>query len=122
MRDPFAFLYAGERRMCQSLGDDYKPPESFDHGKDTLVASLPKAHADGDGMAVEVYECRMPATFWRLVAKPTPNSLGEMQPGFEISTGSGGDEMLDLIGRMARLITEGMLSADVHSACTEFKK
>lgn len=115
----FASLYSGDRRACPSLGDDYKPPETFPHAEDVLVAALPKSREDSDGYAVEVYECRCPATFWKLVAKPTPNSMGEMQPGFVISTGSGGDEMLDLIGRLARLATEGMIGCDVHSERTQ---
>lgn len=116
------FLYQGNRRNPGALGDAYQPPEVFPHGEAVLVASLPKAHEDSDGLAVDVYECRLPATFWRLVAKPGPNSMGEMQPGFQITTGSGGDEMLDLIGRLARLVTDGMIGCECNAACTSEPK
>lgn len=111
----FDFLYAGNRRECKSLGDDYRPPEQFEHGKETLVATLPKAHPNSDGFDVEVYEIRLPATFWRVVAKPTKNSMGELQPGWEMSTGSGGEEMLALVGCIARLASEGMVGFGPHT-------
>lgn len=63
---------------------------------------------EGDGQDVKVYESRMPARFYKLQAFDTPNSIGEINKGFTLSTGSG-HEAGQLVFMMARAIAEGML-------------
>lgn len=101
----FDSLYKGDRR-CYPL--NFTPPETFRHGEDELIAKL-KSEKDDDGYDVEIYELRMPATFWKIKVLPTRNSIDELRPGFEISTGSGGDEMLSLVIRIAEQINDGMM-------------
>lgn len=73
-----------------------------------LVADMAKDPEDGDGQSVKVFECRMPARFFKLEAAAGANSCGEEKQPFVITTGSG-DEMGHLIGLLAKAITQGML-------------
>lgn len=100
--------------MYQTTEDDYidpayNPPEFLNREswrRDWVeVASF---KGEGDGQDVKVYENRMPARFYKLQAFDTPNSVGEMNKGFSMSTGSG-REAGKLIFAMARAISEGML-------------
>jgi|GEM_PF-2856218 len=95
---------------------EYNPPAEFTYAEPVLVATIPKDPLDGDGQHVEIYETRYPATFWEVVVLATQDSMGEMQPGFSISTGSG-----FAVGRLAfpiaRAIAEGMLG--FHPQTTE---
>lgn len=85
---------------------EYKPPAEFDHNEWNLVATFPKD--GGDGQAAEVYESRLPASFWMLKALGDTNSVGEPVPGFSLSTGSG-DEMGHLAFAIARAAARGMI-------------
>lgn len=96
--------YNGRRNaLAHGLGAAYRPPLAFAHGDWTLVAALP---ALADGYDVRVYECRMPAVFYRVEALPTPNSSGEPRPGFAFETGTvdGG-----LVTGLAKAIAGGMI-------------
>lgn len=86
------------------LGDAYQPPEIFNHGETTLVAKL---QAEGDGHDVEVYECRLPATFFTIKALPRIDHNGKKCNGFSLSTGS---SMAKIAGQIANSIANGMLS------------
>jgi hypothetical protein len=91
----------------QDLKDKhYKPPKEFEHAKDYVVARIPKGGADGH--AVEIVECRYPAAFYKIVAKPGCNSMGNAQRGFTLTTGS--DGLTDrLVWVIALQISRGML-------------
>ena len=99
-------------RPIEGLGDAYKPPRKFEHGKEYLVAELKKDPPHGDGQDVQIFECRMPARFFKMVALPSPNSIGEPQTSFKVSTGSGG-EVAELLVQFANAVTTGMMSIDV---------
>lgn len=107
----FDFLYASHDRPIRSLGAHYKPPATFRHGEDELVAEIEKPE-NGDGYHVRVYECRMPARFYKVVALAGKNSTNEERAGFSLTTGSG-DESADLAGRIALALAQGMLSLHV---------
>lgn len=68
-------------------------PERLEVWKKTLIAHYPKEPADGDGQNVEIYCTAAPARFYDVVVLPTPNSVGEVQPGVELITGSGQEEL-----------------------------
>jgi hypothetical protein len=80
----------------------------------SLVTRLAKA--SDDGYDVEVYEIRMPARFYKIVALPGPNGVGRARPGFVLETGS---DMGDLAMTLAHAITEGMLDATVPNVAPE---
>lgn len=104
--DPFDFLYDSREDAKTAFRDHWCGPEKFEHGKDTLVAKYDKHPEDGDGQAVEVYCCAMPARFYRLRILAGPNSIGEVRPGFSVGTGSGQER---LAAAIAKAISEGML-------------
>lgn len=85
---------------------EYNPPATFTHGEWMLVAAFPKRHEDGQ--PAEVYEVRCPTSFWRIMAYESPNSVGEIKPGFCLNTGSG-KAMGHLAFGIARAIAGGML-------------
>lgn len=97
----------------------YKPPRTFRHGEWELVATIPKN--GNDGQPVEIWECRLPARFFRLVALPASYTYKidkrrgpgkrtvtvHRKPGV-LSTGSG-DERGQLMVDLALEISEGMV-------------
>lgn len=103
-----SFLYAPssdrDNALASELGERYKPPERFKHGEWTLVATI--AAENEDGLAVEVYECRVPAEFYRIVALPSAD-----KSGFSLGTGSGAG-VDELVARMALAIADGTLGLD----------
>ena len=105
--EPFACLYVGNRFDAEmsGLGREYKPPEKFQHYKEELVAEL-KSENDSDGQDVEVYETRMPATYYRIKVLSTPNSMGVEQKDYEITTSS---SMHKLTCELAKAIAEGKI-------------
>lgn len=111
-------LYTPRYGGIATLGADYRPPARFEHGQWALVADLKPNPADGDGLGVRVFECRMPACSFKLEVQAgtsAPGRAGEEDVGrrtFVISTGTG-DEMGRLIGALARAISEGMVGIDV---------
>jgi len=105
--NPFDCLYSNkDPRAFSQWGVFYRPPALFEHGRDYLVAELEKMPLDGDGRKVRVYETRLPARFYRIVAGPGVNSVGDPQAGFEFSTGSGCEE---LVVQLVDAIRSGML-------------
>lgn len=78
-------LYNGHRYELTALGAAYQPPKRFAHGDWTLVAEIP---AQPDGHPVRVYECRMPARFFRVEALPAMSFDGASKPGWAIETGT----------------------------------
>lgn len=113
MSDFLDFLYErGNQELEQVLGDDYKPEGPFKHGADVVVARLPKE--SGDGLAVVIHECRMPARFYSIEAEPGADSMGRPKAGYRIGTGSGGDGRMEKwVVDTARLITTGMIGFHV---------
>jgi hypothetical protein len=110
------FLYEPTaKRGILNLGREYRPPEKFRHGEWELVADMKKAPEDGDGQSVKVFECRMPARFFKLEAMADANSMGEAQAPFVVTTGSG-DEMAHLIGELAKAVTQGMIGFKTPNA------
>lgn len=73
----------------------------------TLIAKYPKTPKDGDGQDVEVYCAALPAAFFLIKALPTPNSMNEIKNGFQLSTGTGMEKLVD---EMATAISAGMLA------------
>lgn len=84
------------------------PPTLFRHGEWERVVFF-KKDAGGDGQEVRIYEMRMPASFFRVEVLPTPNSVGRMQSGFVLTTGSDRGELAFSIGREVR---DGMLGLE----------
>lgn len=106
----FESMYDPDDRDREIFGSLYSPPDRFRHGEWEKVAEIAKPE-DSDGNPVTIYECRLPARFFKLVAHPSENTIGKPQPGFSLSTGSG-DEMGELIVSMAKAIAGGMLDID----------
>lgn len=94
--------YDDERTV---FGSHWCGQEELPHGEDVLVAKYPK-DKDGDGQSVDVYCCAMPARFYRLVVASEPNSIGDDQEGFQITTGSSCHE---LAAKLAEAIAGGMV-------------
>lgn len=88
----------------------YKPTKSFAHGAYVLVCRI---EGEGDGQTVEVYEMRLPATFYTVKVLEGRNSIGQPQKAFEITTGSG-KEMGELAGRLAVEIAKGMIGFSIE--------
>lgn len=106
----FDALYCYDVRNQRVLnGLDYIGPDTFKHCEWYTVARI--SSGEGDGQDVEIQECRMPARFYRLIAHPTPNSVGEMSRGFTLSTGSG-DEVGELLVALSKQVAQGMISVD----------
>jgi hypothetical protein len=105
LNDPFdsvfGVLYVGRRSDYPGL--PYDPPARFEHGVKTIVADLPAVGPD-EGVAVKVFETRLPAEFFRLELAPSPG-----HPGAVLATGSGEGE---LALRMAVAFSEGLLVLD----------
>jgi hypothetical protein len=95
----------------KSLGDHYRPQDSYDHGEWKLVAAL-EAESE-DGKACRVYESRWPARFFKVMVDPGSNWNGRPQAGVRISTGSG-QEMGELAGSLAIAISQGMVTVEVY--------
>jgi hypothetical protein len=105
-KDIFDFLY-NEELPIKCLAELYTPPKHFEYGVRYAVANIPK-ESGSDGQDCVIYEERWPARFFTLVVKDTANSVGEIEQGFTMSTGSG-DEMGELIAEIAIAISQGML-------------
>jgi hypothetical protein len=99
MLDIFASLYRPDADDFATFGPDYNPPESFQHGKDYHVLTI---RSQADGQDAEVWECRLPATFYTIKALPKGD-----KPGYSMSTGS---SMHALALSLARAIADGMIS------------
>lgn len=104
MRDIMESMYLPDDRDRAVFGERYSPPERFTHGEWHMVARYEKV--GGDGQAVEVDECRMPASFFRIRVLPGVNSIGEPTSGYTLSTGSG---MERLAHEIASAACEGMI-------------
>lgn len=98
-------MYKPDDRDRSAFGERYKPPAEFPHDGWTQVAEY-ESGDNSDGQNVAVDESRMPARFFRLRVLPGPNSVGEMQPGYEVATGSG---MEQWVAETAEQIAEGMV-------------
>ena len=96
-------LYETREEDRIAFGENFTGVKKLEHAKDILVA---KFEGDGDGFDVEVYCCAMPARFYSIKALPTKNSVGELQDGFELTTGSG---MLEWTAETAKQISGGMV-------------
>lgn len=106
--DIFKSFYSAFKPI-KSLGKLYSHPVGgFEYGQDACVAIVRKDEG-GDGQTCQVYECRMPATFYTVRVSPGVNSVGELKLGYEIGTGSG-EEMGELAGQLAKQIAMGMIT------------
>lgn len=90
-----------EYRPIKCLGKRYKPESTFEHCKEVRVAIL-KPKSGSDGLKVEVFETRLPTRCFSL-------KIHTKDGVFEISSGSGVDE---LIGQLALQFAEGMLGVN----------
>lgn len=92
----FDFLY----RITETLPgfeEKYRHPEGgFVHQQEVLVLEIPATETDS-AQAIEVYERRTPATFYKIVVKPSPS-----RDGYILSTGTIGPST------MAKLLTQLM--------------
>jgi hypothetical protein len=88
-----------------AFGAAWCGPELYETHKEQLIARY-EPDADSDGQPVEIYCTPMPARFYTIRALESPNSVGEMQPGFELGTGS---SMAQLAADMGAAIADGML-------------
>lgn len=108
MNDPLKQFYQ-EYKPIKSLGKLYRHPVGdFDYGQSQCVAIVRKDEG-GDGQTCQVFEERMPATFYTVRVSPGVNSIGELKLGYEVGTGSG-EEMGELAGELAKAIASGMIS------------
>jgi hypothetical protein len=83
--------------------------DGFEPGEWTKVKIYPQ---DGeDGHHAEVWTCRLPAKFTRVVVKESTGHRGEVKRGWVLSTGSG-NEMEDLCHRIAKAASCGMIDLD----------
>ena len=105
MNTGFDFLYSTRRGDREHFGEHWIGPEVFEHFQETLIARY-EAESDSDGQTVEVYCEAAPARFYTLKVLSGPNSIGESQNGYEITTGSGQGE---LVARLAEAIQQGMI-------------
>lgn len=95
--------------IYEPVRQHFFPPErDMRHAEWELMADIPKK--EGDGRPCKIYECRWPSRFFKLVCEASPNHKGEMQPAWEMSTGSG-DERGALIVRLAIEVSAGMIDA-----------
>lgn len=102
----FRSAYCPDEQDKAVFGEKYSPPEEFEHAKWYKVADYPKQ--GGDGQPAEVYECRWPAQFYKVVALPSTNSVGRRNEGWALSTGSG-YEMARLAVKLAEAAADGMI-------------
>lgn len=103
MNSHFDFLYNTSEhhyKAMRLIRKYYKPPQRI-KGDWVLVADIPVTRYDdgsvADGKPVQIYESRLPATFYRLVAD-----------GHEVTTGSG-DEVARVLCKLALNIANGMI-------------
>ena len=81
-------LLHGHRRSLAKLKDYLVPePVDFELWEWKLIAEVPQL--GGDGHPVQIFECRCPSSFFKLVALPSKNSVGTHKLGFELQTGTG---------------------------------
>lgn len=92
----------------KAFGDNWCGPDSYACWKEVLVAQYP---AQGDGQAVNVYATAAPARFYRVEVLSGQNSIGDTQPSYEVSTGSG---MHEIASSLAEAISEGMIGFEAN--------
>ncbi len=105
MFDSLYTPYAEERK---AFGSHWCGPDRYEYGDWTLCAQYAKDPADGDGQNVDVYCSACPARFYKIVARPTPNSCNEPQEGFILRFGTGSER---LVAQIAHEIARGMIDA-----------
>lgn len=88
-----------------TFGKHWIGPESYRIHKESLIARY-ESDEDSDGQTVEVYCYPAPARFYKIRVLDSPNSIGEMQKGFEMGTGS---SCAKLAADIAEAVSEGML-------------
>lgn len=98
----FDSLYKVTQREKNVWGDRWCGPDRYEHGVPTLIARFPKACEDGQ--AVQVFCSAYPAQFFTLEVAASFDSLGKMQPAYEIRTGS---IRKDVVERIAYEIANG---------------
>lgn len=101
-----------ETRESDVLCPEYDAPEKFERRGEHVVVRIPKDDADGDGQPCEIVERRAPARFYTLRVLEDVNSVGDTQPAWEMTTGSG-SEMGRLLVSLARAVAEGMIGIKV---------
>lgn len=81
MNNPLPYLdclyYGADERDRVIFGKRYCGPETFTHGGWHLVCRVEKRKG-GDGQPCEIYEGRMPARFFKLVALPSESCAWPM--------------------------------------------
>lgn len=98
-------LYEPYQEEKEAFGDKWCGPKMYPNWDWVLIAKFPKEDG-GDGQSVNVFGCAGPARFYKLEVVSEPNSCGESQDAFEVTTGSG---VSALAAQMAKAISGGML-------------
>lgn len=111
MNTAFDFLYT-PRDEVRWFGACWCGPAKYDHAAEHLIAIIPHQEG-GDGQTVEVYCCAMPAQFFSANVLAGPNSVGDTQPAYRITSGSSQGK---LIADIAKAISEGMLGFEALAA------
>src|SRR3990172_6778843 len=110
MPDFLAGLYHGhdqrDAMIFAPIAQFFRPPKDFQHGEWHLIAEIPKQ--GGDGYPARVYECRVPARFFKVEVLDSNDSMGTPKKGFTLSTGSG-DEMGVLCVQIALAASRGLI-------------
>lgn len=99
----FPELYLADRRDKAIFGSAYIAPDKFIHG---VAAKVAEYKGNDDGQSCEVWETRIPARFFEVRVLPGKNSVGEVQHGYSLETGS---SMGQLANDVAKAIAEGMI-------------
>ncbi len=109
MASPLDFMYDTFPSDVSLFGENYVISANVDWTDREWhrVAEYPKRTPGGQ--SCDIYEVRMPARFYRLVARESTNSAGDVVPGWSLQTGSG-DEMAKLMIALAKAANEGMVS------------
>ena len=97
-------IYRPYKEEKDAFGEHWCGPDKYPHLELTLIALFPKTNDDGQG--VTVYCTAAPVRFYELEVKGGTNSVGTVQEGYTLTTGSGMAKMAALI---AETIASGML-------------
>lgn len=85
-------------------------PELLEHGQATKIAAATKAEGS-DGFDVEVWVTALPARFYRVVARPTKNSIGVIKAGWVLPFGTINEQWLR---QFVEMITRGLIGQPIE--------
>jgi hypothetical protein len=105
------YLYTPYSEELKLIGDKWQGPDQYGHFTEHLLAVY---EGEGDGQTVELYGSAAPARFYKLKVRKGHDSMGELQPGYEVNTGSG-RAVLELAVKLAEEISGGMIGFKVDN-------